>query len=74
MAGMSGDAFMSRMLRPTYVVRMAARDDGGDSPRARGARTSKARAMAEIDQLVLERASTLTGLDLVNLPRDPEQF
>jgi len=60
MTQMSGDSFLSRMLRPTYVVRMSqGKDDGSDRPMSRGARTAKAKAMDEIDQLVLERAAAL---------------
>lgn len=52
--------FMSRMLRPTYVYRMAgAKDDGSDRPMARGARTAMTRAQRQIDDLVLARAAVI---------------
>lgn len=64
--------FMSRLLRPTYVWRMASAkipiaDHWGtaitpsadDTPYVRGARTAMARAQRQIDDLVLRRAAAI---------------
>jgi hypothetical protein len=65
--------FMSKMLRPTYVWRMASAKvplgyrfgdgvpipDEEATPYVRGARTSMTRAQRQIDDLVLERAATI---------------
>lgn len=57
---MSFEDFMSQLLRPTYVWRMAsAKNNRSDSPMARGARTSMARARRQIDDLVLLRAAAI---------------
>ena len=53
-------AFMSKLLRPTYVYRMASgKDDGTDRPMARGARTAMSRTQRQIDDLVLARAAVI---------------
>lgn len=51
--------FMSRLLKPTYVWRMAATQSGRKDYMGKGARTRMERAQAEIDDLVLERAEEI---------------
>lgn len=53
---MTFDRFMSQMLRPTYVIRMAHGKLSRTDAMGRGARTSFDRAQREIDDLVLQRA------------------
>lgn len=62
---MTFDAFMSKMLKPTYVWRMArgvVPPDGAareNHPLVRSGRTRMARAQRQIDDLVLQRAAVI---------------
>jgi hypothetical protein len=58
---MTFEGFMSAMLKPTYVWRMASGitnpyAERGETPLVRSARTRAANARRKIDDLVLERA------------------
>jgi hypothetical protein len=62
---MTFEQFMSQMLKPTYVWRMASGLVGmqarqhGEAPLVRSARTRMANARRRIDDLVLERAAVI---------------
>lgn len=61
---MTFEEFMSKMLKPTYVYRMASgvntRDPEDQRPLVRSARTRLTRVRRRIDDLVLERAASIT--------------
>jgi hypothetical protein len=61
---LSFDGFMSQLLKPTYVWRMASsitgtRDRDDQRPMARSARTRMRNAARRIDDLVLQRAAVI---------------
>jgi hypothetical protein len=63
---MTFEQFMSAMLKPTYVWRMASgvvhpwhREDDDERPLVKSGRTRMANAQRRIDDLVLERAAVI---------------